>query len=223
MCILRIIFLPQVPFMPRKYTRKNNPRPPMPEWAHFITVTERADGVRLVVKCRYCGWQRSAHASRCASHFYRLHSSQVSSSSSSDSGSAGSQSQASQSHASQRLQGLRQSSLSQFSDRYLRLLCFFAFPPCSHRPLQPANRLAAEEALVVLKVTQNVSYRSIASKEFAAFVHHLRADFKCDRFTVDSFHSIFPPQGSVQRQFAKAADYGPQACHARREGIGAGG
>ena len=98
--------------MPRKYAKKN-PRPPMREWEHFVTVSARADGIRLVVKCRYCGWQRAAHASRCASHFYRLHADRIATSSNGGSGSDS----ASGSGSGSGSVTSRQSVMSQFSDR----------------------------------------------------------------------------------------------------------
>ena len=50
-------------------------RPEMLEWQHFDTLVARADGTRVIVKCKYCpDWQRAAHATRCAAHYYRKHS-----------------------------------------------------------------------------------------------------------------------------------------------------
>ena len=48
-------------------------KPARLEWEHFEGVQHDALGRCLRVRCRYCPWEGSYHATRCAQHYHRRH------------------------------------------------------------------------------------------------------------------------------------------------------
>ena len=54
--------------------RKRMSKPERDEWQHFTQMWFDKSGKCVRVKCKYCSWEGSHHATRCAKHYRSQHS-----------------------------------------------------------------------------------------------------------------------------------------------------